>query len=100
MLAMSPLFPEHLRKGSMESALANGVLVINMAMRLREDPLTVAQNIYFVGGKPYRAALPNSGEVVAGLYAMAHRQTFGPDGDDLINDTIRLLEYARKRSLL
>jgi len=52
MLAMSPLFPEHLRKGSMESALANGVLVINMAMRLREDPLTVAQNIYFVGGKP------------------------------------------------
>lgn len=52
MLALSPLFPEHLRKGSVESAVANGVLVINMAMRLREDPLTVAQAIYFVGGKP------------------------------------------------
>ncbi|WP_273280905.1 hypothetical protein [Pseudooceanicola atlanticus] len=51
-LAMSPLFPEHLRKGSKESAIANGVLVMNMAMRLNEDPLTVAQNIYFVGGKP------------------------------------------------
>jgi len=51
-------------------------------------------------GKPYRAALPNAGEVVAGLYAMAHRQTFGPDGEDLINDTIRLLEYARKRGML
>lgn len=52
MLALSPLFPEHLRKGGLETAIANGVLVINMAMRLREDPLTVAQNIYFVGGKP------------------------------------------------
>lgn len=51
-LAMSPLFPEHLRKGSKEAAIANGVLVMNMAMRLNEDPLTVAQNIYFVGGKP------------------------------------------------
>lgn len=52
MLALSPLFPDHLRKGSQEAAIANGVLVINMAMRLREDPLTVAQAIYFVGGKP------------------------------------------------
>lgn len=51
-LAMSPLFPEHLRKGSHEQAVANGILVANMAMRLREDPLTVAQNIYFVSGKP------------------------------------------------
>lgn len=53
MLALSPLFPEHLRKGpSKEVAIANGVLVMNMAARLNEDPLTVAQNIYFVGGKP------------------------------------------------
>lgn len=52
MLALSPLFPAHLRAGSQESAIANGVLVINMALRLREDPLTVAQNIYFVGGRP------------------------------------------------
>ena len=52
MLALSPLFPEHLRKGSQETAIANGVLVLNMASRLNEDPLTVAQNIYFVGGKP------------------------------------------------
>lgn len=52
MLALSPLFPEHLRKGSQESAIANGVLVMNMAARLGEDPLSVAQNIYFVSGKP------------------------------------------------
>lgn len=52
MLALSPLFPDHLRKGSEAERIANGVLVMNMAVRLREDPLTVAQNIYFVGGKP------------------------------------------------
>lgn len=52
MLAMSPLFPEHLRKGDKDTAIANGVLVMNMAHRLNEDPLTVAQNIYFVGAKP------------------------------------------------
>jgi len=52
MLALSPLFPDHLRKGSKEIAIANGVLVMNMAARLNEDPLTVAQNIYFVSGKP------------------------------------------------
>lgn len=52
MLAASVLFPEHLRKGDRQQAAANGALVMNMAMRLNEDPLTVAQNIYFVGGKP------------------------------------------------
>lgn len=52
MLAVSPLFPEHLRKGSQQIAVANAVLVLNMASRLNEDPLTVGQNIYFVGGKP------------------------------------------------
>ncbi len=52
MLALSPLFPDPLRKGSKETAIANGVLVMNMAARLDEDPLAVAQNIYFVSGKP------------------------------------------------
>ncbi len=52
MLALSPLFPEHLRKGTQDERIANGVLVMNMAVRLREDPLTVAQNIYFVNGRP------------------------------------------------
>jgi hypothetical protein len=52
MLAMSPLFPEHLRKGGLDAAIANGALVLNMANRLNEDPLTVAQNIFFVGGRP------------------------------------------------
>lgn len=45
-------FPEHLRKGSAEQAAANGVMVMDMAIRLGEHPMTVAQNIYFVGGKP------------------------------------------------
>lgn len=52
MLASSPLFPDHLRKGSPQQAAANGALVFNMAARLNEDPLTVAQNIYFVGNTP------------------------------------------------
>ncbi|MGB0412124.1 MAG: hypothetical protein ACPGFA_11090 [Pikeienuella sp.] len=51
MLAMSPLFPEHLRSGSPEQALANAVLVVNIALRLNEDPLTVGQHIYFVSGR-------------------------------------------------
>lgn len=71
MLALSPLFPEHLRKGSIDVAIANGVLVMNMAVRLGEDPLTVAQNIYFVGGKPgwsssYMISKANSHGVFAG----------------------------------
>lgn len=56
MYAASPLFPDHLRKGGQTAALANAVLVMNIAERLREDPLTVAQQIYFVGGKPGWAA--------------------------------------------
>jgi len=52
MLAEATLFPEHLRKGGMANAIANGALVMNMANRLNEDPLAVAQAIYFVGGKP------------------------------------------------
>lgn len=52
MLALSPLFPQHLRGGSIEQGTANAVLVLNMANRLNEDPLSVAQNIYFVGGRP------------------------------------------------
>lgn len=51
-LGMSPLFPDHLRKGGPDVAAANGVLVLNIANRLNEDVLTVAQNIYFVSGKP------------------------------------------------
>lgn len=50
--ANSDLFPDHLRKGGQNKAIANAILCMNIAERLREDPLTVAQNIYFVGGKP------------------------------------------------
>lgn len=52
MMALSPLFPEHLRKGGQSVAIANAVLVQDMADRLRRPPLEVAQNIYFVSGKP------------------------------------------------
>lgn len=52
MFAVSPLFPQHLRGGNVEQATANAVLVLNMAHRLNEDPLTVAQAIFFVGGRP------------------------------------------------
>jgi hypothetical protein len=51
-LALSPLFPEHLRKPDINTAVANAVLCLNMATRLNEDVLTVAQNIFFVNGRP------------------------------------------------
>ncbi|MBP0484645.1 hypothetical protein [Sagittula salina] len=51
MYASSPLFPEHLRKGDHQAAVANAVLCLNIAERLNEDALTVAQNIFFVGGR-------------------------------------------------
>lgn len=52
MLASSALWPAHLKGRNPEEGAANGMLCLNMAERLREDPLTVAQNIYFVSGKP------------------------------------------------
>ena len=51
-LASSALWPAHLRGKNPEEGAANGMLCLNMAERLREDPLTVAQNIYFVSGRP------------------------------------------------
>lgn len=52
MYAASPLFPAHLRAGTNEVARSNVVLVMNIAARMKEDVLTVAQNIYMVSGKP------------------------------------------------
>lgn len=52
LMAMSALFPKHLREGGEKTALANAVMVMNIADRMREDPLAVAQNVYFVHGKP------------------------------------------------
>lgn len=50
-LALSPLVPEHLRSNK-DAAIANFVLCMDMAERLRENPLAVMQSIYFVRGKP------------------------------------------------
>jgi hypothetical protein len=53
LMSLSALFPDHLKGGgSAEIALANAVMVMNIADRMREDPLAVAQNVYFVRGKP------------------------------------------------
>lgn len=53
LLAASPMFPVHLRpQGDKTAALANAVLVLNLADRLGEDVMAVAQSVYFVGGKP------------------------------------------------
>lgn len=83
-LAESPLFPAHLRQGDRNTAIANGVLVMNMALRLNEDPLTVAQNIYFVGGKPgwitsYMIAKANQ----HGVFSERISWTVTGEGDDL-----------------
>ncbi|MEM7212325.1 MAG: hypothetical protein AAF479_10610 [Pseudomonadota bacterium] len=52
LLATSGLFPQHLKAGGEQVAISNAVMVLNIADRMREDPLAVAQNIYFVHGKP------------------------------------------------
>ncbi len=51
-LAITPMFPAHLRSGNQQEAIANAVMVLNLADRLNEDPLAIAQSIFFVGGKP------------------------------------------------
>jgi hypothetical protein len=50
--SVSPLVPEHLRKGGDAVARSNIVLAMNIAHRMNEDAMTVMQNIYFVSGKP------------------------------------------------
>ena len=84
MMANSALFPEHLRKGGEKQAVANAVLVFDMAFRMNEDPLTVAQNIYFVGGKPawlttYMVARANQ----SGVFSDQIEWTVAGKGDDL-----------------
>lgn len=98
MLALSPLFPEHLRKGGMEGAIANGALVLNMANRLNEDPLTVAQNIYFVGGRPgwnttYMIAKANQ----AGVFRDPIDWEVTGKGDSLTVTAFGIIERTGKR---
>lgn len=53
MMVMSAMWPAHLRgNNDKDVAKANAILVMNIADRQQQDPLMVAQNIYFVGGKP------------------------------------------------
>lgn len=51
MFAMSPLVPEHLRKGSAEQAIANCWIALTLAEAMGEVPLIVMQNIHIVNGK-------------------------------------------------
>lgn len=51
MFAISPLVPEHLRKGTPEQALANCYIALNMAKAMGENPIVTMQNIYIVSGK-------------------------------------------------
>ncbi|UIJ43758.1 hypothetical protein LZK98_11715 [Sphingomonas cannabina] len=49
--AMSPLVPEHLRKGSPEQAIANCYIALTLAEAMGEMPLIVMQNIHVINGK-------------------------------------------------
>lgn len=54
-LVMSPLVPEHYRvggKNSLEQAMANTLIALNIADKMGEDPLTIMQNLHVIGGKP------------------------------------------------
>lgn len=84
-LAVSPLFPEHLRKGGKDVAIANGVLVMNIAHRMSEDPLTVAQNIFFIGGRPgWNASYVISRANQAGIFRGRIGWNTAGEGEDLV----------------
>jgi hypothetical protein len=51
MFAMSPLVPDHLRKGPPEQAIANCWIALNLAQAMDEMPLIVMQNIHIINGK-------------------------------------------------
>lgn len=54
-LVHSPLVPEQYRAGgknSVEVAIANCLIAINLAERMGEDPLTIMQNLHIINGKP------------------------------------------------
>lgn len=91
MMAMSALFPQHLRAGAPEAAVANAVLVMNIADRMREDPLAVAQNIYFVGGRPgWNASYMISRANQSGVFRGPIRWRIAGSGDSL-----EVTAYAR-----
>jgi hypothetical protein len=71
MFAMSPLVPEHLRKGTTEQAIANCWIALTLAEAMGEVPLIVMQNIHVVKGKAgfasqYMIARANSSGVFRG----------------------------------
>jgi hypothetical protein len=51
MFALSPLVPEHLRKGGEQQALANCYIALKLAEIMGEAPLIVMQNMHVVSGK-------------------------------------------------
>lgn len=71
MFAMSPLVPEHMRKGGEEAAIANCYIALKLAEVMGEAPLVVMQNIHVVKGKAgfaaqYMIARANSSGVFRG----------------------------------
>ncbi|WP_313230201.1 hypothetical protein [Sphingobium yanoikuyae] len=71
MFAMSPLIPEHLRKGPPEVAMSNCYIALTLAEAMGEVPLIVMQNIHVVNGKAgfasqYMIARANSSGVFKG----------------------------------
>jgi hypothetical protein len=71
MFSMSPLIPEHLRKGTPEQAMANCYIALTLAEAMGEVPLIVMQNIHVVSGKAgfssqYMIARANSAGIFKG----------------------------------
>lgn len=69
--AMSPLVPDHLRKGTEEQAIANCYIALTLAEAMGEVPLIVMQNIHVVNGKAgfasqYMIARANSAGIFHG----------------------------------
>src|SRR6185369_8249738 len=73
MFSMSPLVPDHLRKGTPEQAMANCYIALTLAEAMGEMPLIVMQNIHVINGKAGFAA----------KYMIARANASGKFKDDL-----------------
>lgn len=95
MFAMSPLVPEHLRKGSPEQAIANCWIALTLAEAMGEVPLIVMQNIHVVNGKAgfasqYMIARANSSGIFKG------RIDWRIERDDPQNLSVTAYAYLRE----
>lgn len=90
-LAFSPLTPAHIRSGGSEVAIANAILILELAHRMGESPLAVAQSVFFVNGTAgWKASYMISRANRSGVFHGPIRWRVEGEGDSL-----RVVAYAK-----